>query len=655
MIRIYSLLFFVSIIIFQSMIGNHIHAQNIKQIDSLKHIIETAKHDTTVVNAYMFWDELIYSTDPDLDLEINKKIETICTKNLEKILNEPEEKAYQLDLAFVLRTIGNTYYSKQDYLVAIRYYTKSYNVYHQLDDRNGAAKCLNNLGVVYQDTGNFAKSIGFFNRSMKMFEKILNYDGIATNWVNIGSIHLDQENFEKAETFFIKSLEIFEQMNVESGIADCLNNIGRVHHAQKENTEALNYFKKSLAIWEKIETVRGEADCLNNMGLVYSDQQEYEKAMEFHLQSLEIRKGIDDRIGIASSYNNIGDVYARQGQFSKTVEFNKKALEISKGIGNIHVFRSSSNALYKAYSELGDHEKSLAMYEQFIILEDSIKNIENQKKLLRVEYGNKSTQDSLRQAQSKQDAWYHTSLSVAKFEKEKASRYYWIIGLGGIILVLVLLVGILRFRAQKKFVNAKLLSKQKLVSAMINGQEEERKRISRELHDGIGAGLIAAKFKLSSKTAPDAYSMIEKTIKEIRDLSHQLIPPEIEGQNIKQSLEGYISTIKEDLPFNIEWISVGEFDEVRPEVKISIYRIVQECISNVIKYSKATELTVQLLEDGDNITLMVEDNGKGFIVSNNNSGIGLNNIESRVNDLNGVLEVDSNPGHGTTIVVDLSR
>ncbi|MBL4704255.1 MAG: sensor histidine kinase [Flavobacteriales bacterium] len=415
------------------------------------------------------------------------------------------------------------------------------------------------------------------------------------------------------------------------------------------------YFSESLKIWEKIETSRGIADCLNNIGLIYSKNGEFAQAMSYHIRSLDIRRSIQDTIGVASSHNNIGDVYAKQGQYGKAIEYNKKAFQIANGVGNVLITRNVCNALYQEYKAIGNQGKALEMYEQFIELDDSIRNIKNQKKILNIEYENKSAEDSLQEAHRAEQAWFHTSLAVSKFEAEKAKSNFWSLGLGGIILVLLLVFGIIRIRSQRKLTRIELNNKQKLVKAMINGLEDERKRISRELHDGIGAGLIAAKFKLISDSPKDAYPLIEKSIKEIRDLSHQLIPPEIEEQNIEQSLEAYISSIKADLPLTIEWMAVGEFNEVRPEVKISIYRITQECISNAIKYSNASELVVQLLEDGDELTLMVEDDGVGFIISENAQGIGLNNIRSRVEDLDGQIEIDSTIGHGTTIMVRIRK
>ncbi|MBL4704254.1 MAG: tetratricopeptide repeat protein [Flavobacteriales bacterium] len=214
-VQTYNSIFPVILIFFSLLISSDGFGQIESKIDSLKQVIDTAKHDTTLVNAYMEWDNIIYLSDPNLDLEINKKIEVICSRNLQDPLDEIEEKLYQSSLSFVLRIIGNTYLSKENYALATQYYTRSFNVYLQMGNGDGAAKCLNNLGVVYQDKGNLVKAIGYFNRSRKLFEKTKNDDGIATNLVNIGSIYFDQEDYKRANEYYVNSLVIFKKLKTK--------------------------------------------------------------------------------------------------------------------------------------------------------------------------------------------------------------------------------------------------------------------------------------------------------------------------------------------------------------------------------------------------------------------------------------------------------
>lgn len=199
----------------------------------------------------------------------------------------------------------------------------------------------------------------------------------------------------------------------------------------------------------------------------------------------------------------------------------------------------------------------------------------------------------------------------------------------------------------------------RLVESILEAQESERKRIAKEMHDGIVQSLTALSLRLNTLKDTIGESHIESfdkcvndlsgTIDEIRDISHSLMPRTVAEHGLCSALEGLIQDIQlgTEISFELLMTLTKEPDE---RLKLAIYRIVQELINNSIKHSQADRMLVQLIEYEDVISLMVEDNGIGFEKQNvlkDKNCFGLHSIESRVHSIGGEIELDSRPGEGT--------
>jgi signal transduction histidine kinase len=203
----------------------------------------------------------------------------------------------------------------------------------------------------------------------------------------------------------------------------------------------------------------------------------------------------------------------------------------------------------------------------------------------------------------------------------------------------------------------------KNIRASIEGQEIERKRIAQELHDGIGGSLAGIKMRMQSLTKKgevndqfkNVIQSIDDVYREVRTLSHHLTPPGMHRHSFVEFISKYLNDISEASKFELEYIFHGEeeLNSLPDESKVEIYRILQELINNIIKHAEANFVEVQLLWSEDCVNLIVEDLGKGFNPASVKSGIGLNSIAKRVESMGGKLNIDSNPGRGTIINVDI--
>lgn len=242
------------------------------------------------------------------------------------------------------------------------------------------------------------------------------------------------------------------------------------------------------------------------------------------------------------------------------------------------------------------------------------------------------------------------------------------------LLLVVLTVIVFAFLFQRKLIKKQkafreiesLLQKQEVISAyqIMEAQELERKRIAEDLHDGLGSSLAAVKFHLHAyKNNPTnteelfntTTELLDLAVKEVRDISHNMIAGVLPKSGLTHAIQDLKNTIEASHQLKFQLHIHHLDDRLDRFVEINIYRIIQESISNILKHAHASEIILQLSRHENDLLLIIEDNGIGFNTNTVNlrAGIGLKNIESRVDALAGKLQLDSIKGKGTIITVEI--
>jgi len=223
---------------------------------------------------------------------------------------------------------------------------------------------------------------------------------------------------------------------------------------------------------------------------------------------------------------------------------------------------------------------------------------------------------------------------------------------------------VIRNITHRKFMERELqIQRMRQVKSVIDGQEKERQRLSRELHDGLGQNLVAIKLKLESippnkdeelnNTLSQVKHMFSHTIEEVRRISNNLMPAALKEFSLAVVLRNLCNEVESNSGINIS-LSVGVLPEpIDQLLKTYIYRIVQEALTNVIKHSGASKASVAVYADFSNLHLQIEDNGEGFNTSaNTDTGNGLYNMKERAVLLNGKISFISSKGKGTKVVAE---
>ena len=213
------------------------------------------------------------------------------------------------------------------------------------------------------------------------------------------------------------------------------------------------------------------------------------------------------------------------------------------------------------------------------------------------------------------------------------------------------------------FHERELKSARARASALLEGQERERKRIINELHDGVGQMLTIIRMQvdlldIDDKSKLDIKTQINEAITEVKRISYHVMPQAIVDFGLEAALKGLCDTMSRYSGIVIDFRYIQEYDQKLDfEISISLFRIVQEALNNIVKHAQASHATLHVLDKEDEVYCIIEDNGKGFNEADlvNYAGSGLRNIRERAKLLNGSAEIHSMPGSGTTIEIQIPK
>ena len=598
MFKLKILFFFFQLILCLSVAN----AQSSK-IDSLRFIIKFNAENAQKVNAYKALAQAMMFKDFDECQTANAAGAKLAEK-----LND------FASLAEFKKTMGVSWYFKGSYDSAAVYYYIALDILKKTDAPLVKAGVLNELGKLYRKTKDL-------DRALQMYDE---------------------------------AFDIYKRVNAENDMATILNESGVVFEYKEDYAEAIKRYKSSLAIREKLNDAVGKAYSYNFLGGVYTLQKKFIEAEEYLQKALKLRLQLKDSFSIALSYSDLGYMYKEQGNYSNAAAQYSLSNALATKIQYAELLQSNYKELAAIAEKTGNFALSLAYYKRQTALKDSIYSGDKMKQIEQL------------------NAKYQTEKKEQQLKLQKAEitqKNYLLWGLG-IVIMLIILSGISFYRKRqlqnKMNLQAEVMKQQDIATrAIINAEENERKRIAAELHDGVGQMMSAAKMNLSAieneisfkdeaqKNSFDkVIGMIDESCKEVRSVSHQMMPNALLKSGLASAVKEFIDKIDSRI-IKINLHAEGLNERLDTNVETVLYRVIQECVNNVVKHSGANNLDISLIKDADGIAATVEDNGRGFDTGDKQKfeGIGLKNISSRISFLKGTVDFDSAPGKGTLVAI----
>ena len=596
--------------------------------------------------------------------------------------------------------IGASYYDISEYTKAVSTSKKYLHLASEVNDSAAMARALYISGASYYENSDKDSAFTAYQSAEKIYQAL---DSPQLGGVILykAYIYYDIGEYEMCESEAFKALKKLQNQNLNTKVYDCYNLIATALDGQDNSEEAIKYFEMALNKLEKFreegyteETIDGfKVSCYNNMGLVYEKMGRlddaisiYNKALSYteietsspslyaklinnlghakfkkkdysglptmFFKSLKIRDSLDNIAGEVASRINIGEYYIATGDTLKGIDYLKLAYRDANAI-------KSSTDMLTSLRKLADADKANSSYynKKYFHITDSLKDVtkRNHNKFARIEYETEKLQD------------------------EKAAldrKNNFIIGVSVIVLLFIAAIFIIYYLNSR---NKELLHMQEQQKAneeiyqlmfeqqgkVDNARAEEKNRIAMELHDGILNNIYAVRLNLefsNRKTDEQAIENRKGFIKElqnveaeIRAVSHDLSRSiafnqdknfeNILGFMITSQKNKFDTIFEADIDPDIDW-------EAMPNThKVNVYRIIQEALQNVNKYSQAENVVVRIKKTEDTILLAIADDGVGFDTQAAVDGIGIKNLKKRSEALNGNLEIESAIGAGTSIRV----
>lgn len=594
---------------------------------------------------------------------------------------------------------------------AIKIYELGAEISKNVDYLLGYGRGLQYKGIVLSDQGNYDKAIEYYERSIEVFKLIPYPGGVASTYVNIGNIYKRKAEYSKALNNYLEGTRVFEQIGDTSRLIYAYSNVGAVLSDVEQYDKSLQYNYRSLELSILVKDSASICDGLVNIGSIDFDMGMLDDALINFNKALKIAEKTNDIYMLYLINNSLSNINAKNKDTSKALKQSKLSLSYAKTLGNPALVSNALARMGANYMDLGKLDSANYYLErsikiarqnqaQEVLISTYMWMAELQEKLNNTE----SALNWYRQYQTLQkeasgqrqkrivaglEMEYETekkdlelsekSLEIERNEALLSKRNYFIVALtGALISAFIFFFLVRRSLRQKKIIAEKdaALQQDKVLQmkkdqqviafkSMMEGEEKERSRLAKDLHDGLGGLLSSVKLHFSnigsgnemlqqSEDFKKAVELLDTTSSEARKISHNLMPGALVKFGLVEALQDFCNNISSSNSLKIDFQSFGIEKRLPEAIEIMIYRIVQELINNTVKHADANEAIVQLMGSEKKLHLTVEDNGKGFDPDKlKNPGAGINNIRSRVEFLNGILDFDSELGVGTTVNVEV--
>lgn len=603
---------------------------------------------------------------------------------------------------YYLREAVVGYYYLNEYDKSVRVSRKVFDLAKKAKDTVTMGKALHFSAVSYYENSNNDSAFHFYSAAEKLYAKYKTPDPREVGEVIMykAYIYYDAGEYVLCEAEAFKALKLLRIANKPTDLFNCYNLIASALDGQDNNLEALRYYQMAFDILDRYKEEKFtedqislyKASCYNNMGMVYVKMKQYKKAIQIYQQALNLPDVKTGPRFYAKLLNNLASAKYKSGDDSGVQALFYKSLFIRDSLGNDQGIAASNLTLGEYFLHKKDTAKAIdyltSAYKGAKIINSNSDVLNSLKILSAIDKVNNdhyikryvAVNDSLQKiAQNTRNKFARIEYDTERITDEKealAKKNSFIIGVSILVLLFIGAIFIIYYLNSRNkellLVQEQQKANEEIYELMFEQQgkvesarTEEKSRIAMELHDGILNNIYAVRLNLefiNKKADDDSVLKRKEYIKElqaieseIRGVSHDLNRNALFNQ--EQSFENMLSFMitsqknnfdtefESDIDHAIDWENMSN---VR---KVNVYRIIQEALQNINKYSDAKNARVKITLRDNTIVIIITDDGVGFVPEKAKGGIGLKNLKKRADVLNGTLQINSEPGHGAVVEV----
>lgn len=571
------------------------------------------------------------------------------------------------------------------YNEAIRHFEKCIAIRKTMDDSCYYAQGLQNLATTYRVMGKQAEALESLLEVLRIREANCSSRDQAKSIESIGNFYSENGQLRRALSYHYRAYRIYFLDQDSAHMPNALRNIANDYQVLEKSDSAAIFYAEAIVMANEIGRQDLVADCRMNFGVMCMDNEDYAGAESNFLQSQSIYEELGYQDAAGDALQNLGYLFQQKGDFARAHRFFENAIKKHESAGAMDEELKSYRAMAELEKESGRSYLNPGQVRRALMLSDTLNNIARSQKIatLAAVFQDQQKSDSLTLARQATTLAQARSEILSSEAQTLATQRNALIATAASLLLIAALIWLLlrarlqttRLRAEQREAetreNIATLIRQgeaQVFHALFEGKEQERKRIATDLHDNLGSLLSTVKLyfsALESRLAdlpPDsrdhlstATRLMDDAVGEVRRIAHDLVNGTLVKVGLVAALEEMGRTIAQTGQTEVEVLSHGIRQRLDQETEIALFRVVQELLNNTLRHAAARHITIQLNRINGLLNLMVEDDGKGFDPNKvrRRDGMGLESIRNRVTGLGGKVNFDSQPGRGTTVVIEI--
>lgn len=514
------------------------------------------------------------------------------------------------------------------------------------------AELYGKLGIVHYLMGSYDSSTYYNLEAVRIFEET-GHKNKAAGVLCLHGYQIKRRDLSEAFRLFRKGFAELEKSGTPHELTSAYDNFGVLFEMREDADSAELFYSKALELKKTLNDSIGIPYSLNNLALIKMIKKDFAAAKELFDQAYALRVLRNDEFGIIENLTFYGDYFSAISNWKEAIRYYLQSNLLSEKLNYPRQQQYNSDQLSLCYEKAGMPREALAAARESGRLKDLLQREANNKTVLELEQRFKTAEKDR---------------SIAQLEKTSAERKLYMLLIAAALIVVAFSSLIFLQWNRRKADAAKnlaiLAEREAGLIAVFDATENERKRIARDLHDGIGQQLSGLKLgwenlisKLSNKEEKELQqlnklnSVLDEACNDLRNISHRMMPKALQERGLLSALEELAqkSLGISGIIYSLEHFNVaGErFDE---RVELGVYRICQELISNILRHSKANDVTIQLYKSNRHLILIVEDNGIG-IQNTDGEGTGMRNMMTRIHTIGGEIIREDGPERGTVVTL----
>ncbi|MEO8589093.1 MAG: ATP-binding protein [Flavobacteriales bacterium] len=544
---------------------------------------------------------------------------------------------------------------------------RSHQVAVELNLHREEVNTLVLLAEIQRAQGQYEPALANLIEAEKLATRIGYANGLCNVAINRGNLLNWQERYNEARVAYRHARECAEASgDLEIASNALFNEAGIIMYVYPDSSEvAVAILRGGLKRARADGDREFEADLLAELGRTHNEHKRFREAINELRASLVICEEREDTLGRTEKLLFLSSSYRGAGLPDSALACAREAADLGVKSHDLEREAEATMRIAELLVSLGRPEEANTYFKAYIDKREALMKARNGETIKVMEYRFETEKkvNTIRQQDEQ----------IASDRVKKR-------GILAIAVLLLIVTGLAirnnqhmrRVSAQQQQLHERevndLLKRQEIraLDAMMQGQETERTRIAKDLHDRLGSMLSAVKLQFSAlESRTDAlredqerqykrvFGMLDEAVSEVRRISHDLMKSSLSRYGLNGALQDLRASLQAPGKLEVEMNLFGLEARMDQSVEVAVYRIIQECVSNTLKHAQATTLAIQVTRSVEAVNIIVEDNGRGFDVAQVREGMGLGNLRQRAAELGGIVNFDSRPSRGTTVNIDI--